>query len=106
MKPSAILLNTARGAIVDEAAMVGALRSNRLAGAGLDVFAVEPPPPDHPLLHRDNVIVTPHVAGSSMEGRHRSLTTAIDQALCVLRTERPEFLVNPEVRGAWDTGVS
>ena len=68
MKPSAYLINTARGGIVDEAAMIEALRAGKIAGAGLDVFDVEPVETDNPLLHMDNVVVTPHVAGSSAPG--------------------------------------
>jgi phosphoglycerate dehydrogenase-like enzyme len=65
MKPSAWLLNIARGPVVDEAALVDALRRRVIAGAVLDVFVTEPLPPDHPLWGFDNVIVTPHIAGPS-----------------------------------------
>jgi phosphoglycerate dehydrogenase-like enzyme len=67
MQPSAILINTSRGRVVDEAALIEALQQGKIAGAGLDVFAPEPPAPDNPLLQMDNVIVTPHVAGGSRE---------------------------------------
>jgi glyoxylate/hydroxypyruvate reductase A len=68
MRPDAWLLNVGRGAVIDEAALVEALRARRIAGAVLDVFAAEPLPPDHPLWDLDNVVVTPHVAGPSTAG--------------------------------------
>jgi phosphoglycerate dehydrogenase-like enzyme len=71
MKPTAVLINVARGAIVDEAALIEALRSGRIAGAGLDVFAQEPIDPAHPLLHMGNVVFTPHIAGVTAETRRR-----------------------------------
>jgi D-3-phosphoglycerate dehydrogenase len=97
MKPGAYLVNAARGGLVDEAALLAALESGRLAGAGLDVFDPEPPPPDHPLLSRTDVIATPHVGGATAEGRRRVWEGAIAQVLQVLRGERPKFLLNPDV---------
>jgi D-3-phosphoglycerate dehydrogenase len=78
MKPSAILINTARGLIVEEAAMVDALRSNRLAGAGLDVFAVEPLPAGHELLALPNAVLSPHAAGITVEALEAGLQMALD----------------------------
>ena len=97
MKPGAYLINAARGALVDEAALLNALDRGRLSGAGLDVFDCEPPPADHPLLSRDDVIATPHLAGPSPAGRQRMWEGAISQALQVLRNERPTHLLNPDV---------
>ena len=67
MKPSAYLVNTARAAIVDEGALVKALRAGKIAGAGLDVYLVEPLPPDSPWLTLDNVLLTPHVGGATSD---------------------------------------
>jgi D-3-phosphoglycerate dehydrogenase len=99
MKPGAFLINTARGALIDESALIQALDSGRLAGAGLDVFDPEPPDLENPLLHRDNVIATPHIASATGAGKDRLWRTAIAQAIQVLRGERPPHLLNPEV---WD----
>ncbi len=99
MKPGAFLINTARGALIDESALIQALDSGRLAGVGLDVFDPEPPDFENPLLHRDNVIATPHVASATGAGKDRLWRTAIAQAIQVLRGERPPHLLNPEV---WD----
>lgn len=99
MKEGAVFVNTARGGLVDHEALLVALESGRLFGAGLDVTEPEPLPPDHPLLNRDDVIVTPHVASGTADGKRRLFESAFEQVLMVLDGERPTHLVNPEV---WD----
>lgn len=89
MKPTAFLVNCARGGLVDEGALLEALRAGRLAGAGLDVFVEEPTPADHPLLQLENVVTTPHVAGSSEEALRLMAETVADDVLRVLRGEQP-----------------
>jgi D-3-phosphoglycerate dehydrogenase len=97
MRPGAVFINTARGGLVDQEALLAALDEGRLAGAGLDVTTPEPLPVDHPLLGRDDVVVTPHVASATADGKVRILEAAVEQALTVLRGERPAHLVNPSV---------
>jgi D-3-phosphoglycerate dehydrogenase len=87
MKPSAILINTARGAIVDETALVHALESRRMAGAGLDVFDVEPLPPNHPFIALENVVLTPHSAGITPEAVEAGLQMAVQNIWDFLRQE-------------------
>jgi phosphoglycerate dehydrogenase-like enzyme len=98
MREGAILVNCARGALVDHDALLAALASGRLAGAALDVTEPEPLPADHPLLARDDVIVTPHVASFTDRGRLRLFAHAIDNALAVL-AGRPAPVLNPDVLG-------
>jgi D-3-phosphoglycerate dehydrogenase len=78
MKPGAILVNTARGPIVDEAALIAALESGRLRAAGLDVFDQEPLPPDHPITKLPNVVLSPHNAGVTAEALEAGLALAVD----------------------------
>lgn len=89
MKPGAVLINTARGGVVDEIALLAALQSGRLAGAALDVLGVEPPPADHPLLAAGlpNLIVTPHVAWASRQAQQRLADELIENVAAFLRGE-------------------
>ncbi len=102
MKPGAMLINTARGGLVDEAALQAALRSGHLGAAGLDVLEEEPPPADHGLLTWDprRVTLTPHVAGVSDHSLRRMAELVCGGMLAVLRGERPANVVNPEVWSA------
>ncbi|AOY95747.1 3-phosphoglycerate dehydrogenase [Cupriavidus sp. USMAA2-4] len=98
MRPGSIFISTARGGIHDEMALYRALSSGHLAGAGLDVWDEEPPPPGHPLLSLGNVVATFHTAGVTHDARRRNATLAATQIVELLATgERPERLVNPEV---------
>jgi D-3-phosphoglycerate dehydrogenase len=99
MKQGTSLVTTARGGIVDEAALFAALESGHLAGAGVDVWDREPPPLDHPLLTLDNVVATYHTAGVTIEARRNMAAQAADQIVGVLQGGRPPRLVNPQ---AWD----
>ncbi len=97
MKTGAIFVNVARGGHVDETALLDALDSGKLFGAGLDVCDPEPPRPDNPLLVHERVILTPHIAASTPRAGHKMIKAAIAQTKQVLRGERPPHLLNPEV---------
>jgi phosphoglycerate dehydrogenase-like enzyme len=105
MKPTACLINTSRGALVDEAALYAALQAGRLAGAGIDtyeqidIFAERLPPRLHPLTGMENVILTPHVAAGSVQAGEDIYTTAIENIVDILqgRWPLPENIVNPSV---------
>ena len=93
MKPSAYLINVARGEIVDEAALVEALRGGRLRGAGLDAFAREPLDAGHPLLHLDNVVTTPHIAGGTAETARRRTRAAAENVNRVAQGLAPLYQI-------------
>src|SRR5713101_737166 len=97
MQPHAYFITTARGFIHDEGALLEALRNKSIAGAGLDVWAKEPPPADHPLLQFDNVLASPHTAGVTREARENMGRIAAEQILDALDGRRPPRLINPEV---------
>ena len=97
MQPHAYFITTARGFIHDEAALVEALRDKKIAGAGLDVWSKEPPPPEHPLLQFDNVLASPHTAGVTREARTNMARIAAEQMLDALDGKRPPRVINPEV---------
>lgn len=84
LKHGAIVVNTARGAVLDNVALAEALQSGRLAGAGLDVFDAEPPPPDHPLLQCEQVVLTPHVADQNLEGMEILNRGAVENVIAFL----------------------
>jgi D-3-phosphoglycerate dehydrogenase len=94
MKPNAILINTSRGPVVDEAAVAEALDARRLWGYGGDVFAQEPPPPDHPLIGRPDVMLTPHSAAQTEEGLRNMATMVAEDVVAVLRGLPPQNPVN------------
>ncbi|HTQ75142.1 MAG TPA: hydroxyacid dehydrogenase [Burkholderiales bacterium] len=98
MQPGSYLITTARGGVVDEDALAVALKSGHLAGAGVDVWNEEPPPPSHPLLALDNVIATHHTAGITQDSRDNMRDWNAQQVMGILRGERPPRLVNPD---AW-----
>ena len=95
MRPGVVIVNCARGSLVDHDALLAALESGHVAGAGLDVTDPEPLPADHPLLHRDDVVVTPHVASATTVGEIRLASQALAQALTWLRGGTPEHLLDP-----------
>jgi len=97
MKPTAYLINTARGALVDEAALVGALQEKRIGGAALDAFVIEPLPSEHPLRKAPNLLLTPHFASFARETGERVSLTAAQAIVDLLSGRQPQFMVNPEV---------
>ena len=94
MRPSAYLINTARGPIIDEVALLEAVQNGRIAGAALDVLSSEPPSPDHPFLHDDRFFITPHSAWCSEESDAAVWEWAARNVAAVLRNERPPHAVN------------
>ena len=97
MKPAAYFINVGRGELVDQQALVAALRDRRIAGAGLDVFEVEPLPPDDPLIGLDNVILTPHWSASTSDVWRATGAAMAEGMLKAARGERPDNVVNPQV---------
>jgi D-3-phosphoglycerate dehydrogenase len=100
MKPTAILLNTSRGPVIDETALVRALREKGIAAAGLDVLEHEPPALDNPLLKLDNVVLTPHLAGASANGVEIRWKLSVETVLALARGQTPRSLVNGELRSS------
>jgi D-3-phosphoglycerate dehydrogenase / 2-oxoglutarate reductase len=98
MRPTAYLINTSRGGVVDESALIEALRNQQIAGAGLDVFETEPPELDNPLLKMDNVIGTPHGLGHADESLLRCAAMTVDNVLALIDGRLPPHLVNPKVQ--------
>ncbi len=97
MKKTAYLVNTARGELIDENALVKALKNGEIAGAALDVLEKEPPPPDSELLSLDNIIITPHAASHTWEAVKRMGDMVTEDVIAVLRGMKPKYLANPEV---------
>jgi glyoxylate reductase len=95
MKPTAFLINTSRGPVVNEEALVAALEGGRIAGAGLDVYEKEPF--IHPGLKRANVVLAPHMASASLETRAKMARMAAENVVALFKGQRPPNVLNPEV---------
>ncbi|MBI3947683.1 MAG: D-glycerate dehydrogenase [Armatimonadetes bacterium] len=100
MKPTAILINSSRGPVVDQKALYEALKSGTIYAAGLDVFDVEPIPEEDPLLTLDHVVAVPHIASASYATRTRMATLAAENLIAALKGEQPPTPVNPDVLGS------
>jgi len=100
MKPSAIVVNTGRGGLVNQPALLEAVRSGRIAGAGLDVTDPEPPAPDDPILHEPKIVVTPHIGSASVLARTGMTRICVANLLAALRGVNPPNCVNPEAASA------
>ena len=98
MKPTTVVVNTSRGPVLDQAALVEALKSRRIAAAGLDVFVEEPIPPGDPLLTLDNVVILPHIGSATLENRRKMGTTVAEDVVSVLTGKDPVYLLNPKVK--------
>lgn len=97
MKSTAILINTSRGPVINEKALINALQTEKIRGAGIDVWDPEPPQGNNPLLSMDNVVALPHIASASIETRSLMIQMAIDNLKCILQGKMPPNLVNQEV---------
>jgi D-3-phosphoglycerate dehydrogenase len=99
MRNTSIVVNASRGPVLDETALLRALQAGAIYGAGIDVYDPEPPTPDSPLFHLDRIVLTPHIASKTEEGRFLMGKTVVQDILSVLGGQRPQYLANPEV---WD----
>lgn len=97
MKPDAFVINTARGGVIDEKALLPALKDRRIRGAAVDVFVKEPVPSENPLLGLDNILVSPHIAGGAREAGVKMATHAAEEIVRVLKGQRPKYPINPEI---------
>ena len=103
MKPQAVLVNTARGEVVDERALYRALKDGRIAAAGLDVMKSEPPEPDNPLLHMENVFITPHMAAYNHQFPDLQFQASVEKIVDLVRGRWPKSVVNRDsVKSRWD----
>jgi D-3-phosphoglycerate dehydrogenase len=97
LKPTAVIVNTARGPLIDEEALIQALAERKIAGAALDVFQNEPLPPGHPFLKEPNVVLTPHISAFTKEALSRGDVILAKDLAAVIRGERPNYVANPNV---------
>lgn len=96
MKPTAYVINTARAGLIDEQALIDALRERRIGGAAIDVFRTEPPPADHPFMTLENVTITPHLAGSTRDAFSRTPYLLLEEIGSVIRGGAPRWMVNED----------